>query len=268
MKTKLQRITGLSGFTLIELLVVIAIIAILAAMLLPALSKAKRKAQQIKCVNNLKQLATAAIMYQSDYSKGIGYAAVSQLWMSTLIETYGNVDAIRLCPTAQSTNSTTTAGDAGHAWFWPSATKLAVPTGSYAINGWLYSESVYMTEYASSFFKRDTDIKNPVQTPMFVDSIWPDLWPREGDAAPPDLYVGEPNANNTPTTGFMGRCCIARHGSGGLQIRAVNSHKPLPNASVNVSFSDGHVEAVQLEQLWSLNWHKDWQTPANPHGQR
>jgi prepilin-type N-terminal cleavage/methylation domain-containing protein/prepilin-type processing-associated H-X9-DG protein len=258
------------AFTLLELLVVIAIIAILAALLLPVFAAAKRRAQETQCRNNVKQLATAAYMYLSQDGP-IGYPALQSVWLPAVMGNLSWQRGVMLCPTAaapaESRPGNFVSGSAINAWSWFSSATLQ-NNGSYALNAWLYATAVttqfgYGNDTLANYFPSDSAIRHPTTTPIFVDGVWPDMWPMPTDEPSSDLFQLNPTKNES---GGMNVATIARHGlAPSSSYSDVDTSGPLPG-NVNVGLADGHVEASKLANLWSYTWNANYAVPAQRPG--
>ncbi len=233
------------AFTLIELLVVVSIIALLVALLLPALHGARRQARAVTCQARLHQWALMFHQYTSDHDGWFFHprkpgSNESQAWVGYWLQAlkpyYANAHRDRLemlrCPAKNF--------DERYGWY---------DTG-YGINAWVddfgrpEAPGAQSHPNARLFWKHVDTAKSPSTVPVLLDFRWGFL---VGGCA---RATTEPPPYEGASGGCMALFCEARHGS-----------------ASNGLFMDWSVHKIGLKELWTLKWHREYNT-AGPWTKR
>jgi prepilin-type N-terminal cleavage/methylation domain-containing protein/prepilin-type processing-associated H-X9-DG protein len=246
------------AFTLVELLVVISIIALLLALLMPALGKARKQAQNVVCRSNLKQWGFAYTMYAGDNNgyffpgmMGPNSDSAEDWWFSKLWK-YVKNEGIRFCPTASKFNPVQRAypiGSTFEAWgpyeFRTYEMKTGQPAfSSYGQNAWIDNPTPGVNPYGmdSKNFWRKISVSGAREIPLMLDAAYSGAYPDNGQ----NPMINEA-AFTYLLTSTINTFCINRH-----------------NGRVNCVFLDLSVDKIGLKQLWKLKWHKNYNRSSIP----
>jgi prepilin-type N-terminal cleavage/methylation domain-containing protein len=236
----------LTGFTLIELLVVISIIALLMSVLLPVLNMARDKAKTAGCLSNLKQWGIICEIYtQENDGKFWAVYFPPERWPLEIESKYNDckLNKIWFCPTAKKHRFDLQGVGFGYSSIfhaWGLDPNIA---GSYGINGFVlnpYPPNHYPSSIGrGGTSKKDVwgspNVPSANNIPLFVDALVPELLPLANDKPP--------TIEGFPISNHMVSCCINRH-----------------DGFIGCLFMDFSVRKVGLKELWTLKWHRSFDT--------